>query len=257
MFFLSLPVAREDEIDGGGVREFWGAAKAAVLDVKKLGHRLDLRFDDTEVEIGTGASENFGLRDGVGEGVGGAFKLRALVAVRIGHGKENAAESRAAHPVFRGKICATEERLSVGKKKTGERPAALAGNGANGGLVAGADVRAFVAIDFHGDEMFVDDFGDFGVLVAFAVDDMAPVAPDGADIEEDGLVFGFGTGESGFAPFVPVDRLVRGGAQVGTRGVFQPVFRMVGQTESLSQTRAGQAPPLQKDIHASERQKNY
>jgi len=34
-----------------------------------------------KIEIGTGASENFGLRDGVGEGVGGGFKLCALVAV--------------------------------------------------------------------------------------------------------------------------------------------------------------------------------
>jgi len=60
--------------------------------------------------------------------------------------------------------------------------------------------------------MFVDDLGDFAVFVAFAVDDMAPVAPDGADIEEDGLVFGFGAGEGSVAPFVPVDGLVRGGA---------------------------------------------
>src|SRR5260370_19793774 len=212
MFFLSWAVALEDEIDGGGVREFWGAAKAAVLDVKKLRHGFDLRFDDTEVEIGTGASEDFGLRNSVGEGVGGALELGTLVAIRIGYGKENAAESWAAHVVFRGKICATEERLSVGKKKTGEGPAALAGDGADRGLVAGVNVGALVAIDFYSDEMFVDDLGDFAVFVAFAVDDMAPVAPDGADIKEDRFVFGFGAGGSRVTPFVPVDGLVRGGA---------------------------------------------
>jgi len=108
----------------------------------------------------------------------------------------------------------------------------LAGNGTDGGLVAGVHVRALVAVDLHSDEMFVDDFGDFGVLVAFAVDNVAPVAPDRADIEEDGLVFGLGASESGVAPFVPVDGLVRSGAQIRAGGVFQAVFRVVGQSRS-------------------------
>jgi hypothetical protein len=99
-------------------------------------------------------------------------------------------------------------------------------------LIAGVDVGALVAVDFHGDEVFVDDFGDFGVLVAFAVDDVAPVAPDGTDVEEDGLVLGLGAGEGGGAPFVPIDGLVCGGTQVGAGGVFQAVFRMVGQSRS-------------------------
>src|SRR5467141_805556 len=166
MLFLSLLIAIEDQIDGRGVREFWGAAKAAVLDVKKLGHGLDLRVDDTQVEIGTGASENFGLRDGVGEGVGGAFKLCALVAVGIGDGEKNAAESRAAHLVFGREIGAAEKRFAIREQKTGQRPAPLARDRADRGLIAGVDVGAFVTIHFYGDEVFVDDFGDFGVLVA-------------------------------------------------------------------------------------------
>ncbi len=172
------------------------------------------------------------MRHGVCEGVGGAFKLGALVAVGIGDGEEDAAETGTAHLIFGREISAAEKWLSVGKKKASERPAALAGDGADGGLVTRVDVGALVAIDFHGDEMFVDDLGDFGVFVAFAIDDVAPVAPDGADIEEDGFVFGFGAGESGVTPFVPVDGLVRSGAQVGAGGVFQAVFRMVGQSRS-------------------------
>jgi len=76
-------------------------------------------------------------------------------------------------------------------------------------------------------------FGDFGVFVALAIDDVAPVAPDGADIEEDGFVFGFGAGESGVTPFVPVDGLVRSGAQVGAGGVFQAGFQD-GRSKSLT-----------------------
>src|SRR5580765_3556232 len=61
---------------------------------------------------------------------------------------------------------------------------------------------------------------------------MAPVAPDGSDVEEDGFVFRLGARESGIVPFVPVDWLVRCGAQVGAGGIFQAVFRMVGQSRS-------------------------
>src|SRR5712691_10098960 len=92
--------------------------------------------------------------------------------------------------------------------------------------------------------MFVDDFGDFGVLVAFAVDNVAPMAPDRADIEEDGLVFGLGASESGVAPFVPVDGLVGGGAQIRAGGIFQAVFRMTAQ--ACPYTSGEQAPALQK-----------
>src|SRR6266436_6515225 len=208
------------------MREFRGAAEAAVLDVEELGDGFDLGVNDAEIEIGAGAGEDFGLRNGVGEGVGGALKVGALVAIGIGDGEKNAAKSGAAHLIFRREIGAAPKRFAIREQKARERPATLAGNGADGGLVAGIDVGALVAVHFYGDKMFVDDFGDFGVLVAFAVGDVAPVAPDGADVEEDGLVLGFGAGESGFAPFVPIDGLVRGRAQVGAGGVFQAVFRM-------------------------------
>jgi hypothetical protein len=88
--------------------------------------------------------------------------------------------------------------------------------------------------------MLVDDFGDFDVFVAFAVDDVAPVAPDGTNVEKDGFVFGFGASERGVAPFVPVDGLVRGGTQVGTGGIFEAVFGMVSQSSShFAQRRFG------------------
>src|SRR5882762_5891469 len=156
MLLFRLLVALEDEIDGRRMREFRGAAEAAVFDVEKLGDGFDLRVHDAKVEIGDG--------------------------------EKNAAESGAAHLVVGREIRAAKKGFAVGKQKTGEGPAALSGNGADSGLVAGVNVGALVAIDLHGDEMFIDDFRDFGVLVAFAVDDVAPVAPDGADIEEDGLI---------------------------------------------------------------------
>src|SRR5207245_1472734 len=123
--------AFEDEIDGRRVREFGGAAEAAVLDVEELSDGLDLGIDDAEVEIGAGAGEDFGLRDGVGERVGGALEFGAFVAVGIGNGEKYTAEPGAAHLVFGREISAAEKRLAVGKQKTSQRPAALAGDRAD------------------------------------------------------------------------------------------------------------------------------
>ena len=229
MFFFRLLIALKDQVDSRRVRELRGAAEAAVLNVEKLRDGFDLRVDDAGVEISSGAGEDFRLRNCVGERVGGALKFGAFVTVGIGDGEKDAAKSRPAHLVFRRKIGTAEKRLSIGKQEAGEWPAALAGNGADSGLIAGVNVGAFVPVDFHSDEMFVDDLRDFGVLVGFAVDDVAPVAPYCADVEEDGFVLGLGAGESGIAPFVPVDGLVRGRAQIGAGGIFQAVFRMTAQ----------------------------
>jgi len=53
---------------------------------------------------------------------------------------------------------------------------------------------------------------------------VAPVAPDRADIEQDWFTCRARGFEGWLAPFVPVDRLVRGGAEVGARGIFQAIF---------------------------------
>src|SRR5262249_35267214 len=142
---------------------------------------------------------------------------------------ENASETRTAHLVFGGEIGAAEKRLAIRKQKTGERPAALPGDGADGGLVAGVDIGAFVAIHLYRHEMFIDHLGDFDGFVAFAVNNVAPVAPHGADIEKNGLVLGLGAFERGVTPFVPIDGLVCSGAEVGAGGVFQTVRGVVSQ----------------------------
>ena len=145
---------------------------------------------DAEIEFGTGAGERFGFGYRFGESFGSFQQIRAFLLVGIGDREEDAAKTGAAHLVFRWKIRAAEKRFAIGHQEAGERPAALSADGADGGLVAGVHVGAFVAIHFYGHKMFVDDFGDGGVFVAFAVDDVAPVAPDGADVEEDGFILG-------------------------------------------------------------------
>src|SRR5207249_10564709 len=114
----------------------------------------------------------------------------AFVAIRIGDGEKKAADSGATHLGLGREIGTAKERFAVGKKEACERPAALSGNGTDGGRVARINVGALVAVDSHGDEMLVDDFRELGVLVGIAGDDGAPVAPRGTDIEAAGLVVG-------------------------------------------------------------------
>jgi len=52
---------------------------------------------------------------------------------------------------------------------------------------------------------------------------MAPVAPDRANIEQDGFVFALRRRKGFLAPFVPLDGLVHGGAKIGGRRLGQGV----------------------------------
>ena len=121
--------------------------------------------------------------------------------------------------------------------KTRKRPAALAGNRAHGGLIARVNVWTLVAVHFHGHKILINNLGDFGVLVTLTVDHVAPVAPDRADVQKNGLVFRFRARESGISPFVPVDGLVRRRTQVRAGGILQTVFRMRRHEKSFRFTK--------------------
>jgi hypothetical protein len=100
-------------------------------------------------------------------------------------------------------------------------------------LIARVDVGTFVAIHFHRNEQAVDEFSDFRILVALAIDDVAPVAPDGADIEENRLVFFARAGERRLAPLEPADGLMRRGAQIRAGGILQAILDGVCQEDSF------------------------
>src|SRR5258705_13907082 len=102
----------------------------------------------------------------------------------MGHRQQQAAKTGPTALIVRRKIGAAIKRLAVRKQKTGKRPAALPGKGADGGLAACVDIRALVAVYFYRYKMFVNDFGDVSALVAFPFDDVAPMAPHRADVQQ-------------------------------------------------------------------------
>ena len=121
------------------------------------------------------------------------------------------------------KVRAAVKRPSVGKQKDSEGPATPAGHGGHGGLVARIHIGALIAIHFDGDVQAIDQLGQTRIVITLAIDDVAPVAPDRADVQQDGLVFGARASEGLRTPFLPSHGLVRRGMQIGTCGVRQAV----------------------------------
>ena len=151
---------------------------------------------------------------------GGLVHLGAAVLECLRHGEQDALEAGATVTIFRREVGAAEVGLAIGSEKRGERPAALSADGGDGGLVARIDVGPLVAIHFYGDEVFIDDAGGRRVFVRLAIHDVAPVAPDGSDVEQDWLIFAYGAVERRLPPLHPVHWLMPCGAKV-RRGCFR------------------------------------
>src|SRR5882762_2728666 len=226
LLIFAFLIALENQLNRGSVWKFRRLTEAAISGVEEFGDRLNLRINHPWVEFGFGAGKSFRLRYCVSQGISGPLEVRALIAIGIRHSQQNTSKTGPPALIVGRKIGAAVKRLAVRKQETGKRPTALSGEGANGGLVACIDIRPLVAVDLHSDEMLVNDFGDFGALVAFAVDDMAPVAPDSADVQQYRLVFRLGARKGGIAPFIPGDRLVGGRPQVRTYRILEPIFRL-------------------------------
>ena len=130
------------------------------------------------------------------------------------HGHENAAKAGPAIPLVRREVRSPKIGTSIGREECGERPSALATDGRNCGLVAGVDVRALVTVYLDGNKVLVDERGGICILVAFPVHDMAPMAPDGADVEQDRLVLLDCLRKGLRTPWPPLHGLVHGGAEI-------------------------------------------
>jgi len=96
-------------------------------------------------------------------------------------------------------MCRHINGLPSGVRKRRQRPATLSADSLHRGLVAAIHVRALVAINLDGDEMFVHDAAISGLSLGLAVHHVAPMAPHRADIEQNGFVLAL-RGFNAFAP---------------------------------------------------------
>src|SRR4029077_3430488 len=134
MLFLGFLIALEKQFHRGSVRKFRRLAEPAVANVEKFSNRLDLRINDPEVELASCAVEHFRLGHRVRERIGGALQIGPLVGIRIGDRQQDAPETGPPSLLARGEIRAAIKRFAIRKEKAGQRPSALTGKGADGGL---------------------------------------------------------------------------------------------------------------------------
>ncbi|OLD48053.1 MAG: hypothetical protein AUI83_13695 [Armatimonadetes bacterium 13_1_40CM_3_65_7] len=155
---------------------------------------------------------------------GGIRGLVPALTVVLSHAQQDAFEARPAERIYRREVGAAEEDLPVRREEAGQRPAALSADGADRLLVARVEIGPLVPVNLDGDEVLVDDRRNRGVVVAFVVEHMAPVAPDRPDVEQDRFVLTLRALECLRRPRIPLHGLVRGGAQIRARFVCQAVF---------------------------------
>src|SRR4051812_15505989 len=160
--------------------------------------------------------------------------VAVFIAKGVGDGKQHTSKTGSALHVVRGKVGTAVKRAPIWREKTGQRPATLSSNGLHCDLIAAVDVRALVTVNFDRDETIVDNLRGLWIFVRLAIHHMTPVAPDGADVEQDGLVLPLGRLERLFAPFVPLNGLVHGRAQVRGRSVRKGVEGFGGHDYSLT-----------------------
>src|SRR6185437_13545017 len=224
----------EQQIDGTGVRKLRRVTKASMPFVELTQGSFDHRIHHTDVKYAARALKNLRLGDSFLQRLRGIIHFTAAAFESLGNGLQNTLQTRPAAGVLGRKIGTAEKRLTIRSEKSRERPAALSGNRAHGGLVARVHVGTLVAIHLYGNVKLIDGRRDFRIFVAFAINYMAPMAPHRADIKQDG--FGFGTRflKRLLAPFVPVNRLMRGRTQVRARGILEPVLGPLRHNSNLS-----------------------
>ncbi len=183
-----LDVNIQKQIERAGVGEFGGRAEPAVLRVEHAADVLHQRLHHFFVSAIRASLELLHLAKRFRNLRGAFMNLLTLRLVIVRDGFQQALHARAAGAVLGRKISSPVEGPAVRSKKCRQRPSALASQGAHRRLIARVDIRAFVAIDLYGNERRIDDPRHFSVFVALAVHHVAPVAPDGADVEQDGLV---------------------------------------------------------------------
>ena len=119
--------------------------------------------------------------------------------------------------IFRGKVGSAKEWTPIGSEECGERPSTLSADGLNGSLIPTIHIGALVAIHLDRNIILINELRDLRILVGFAIHYVAPVTPDGTNIEQHRLVLALGLLEGIGAPLMPFDRLMHGRTQIRRR----------------------------------------
>ena len=201
------------------MRELGLRSEAAVDGVELLQGAVDQFVQQRQTRAGSiqvrgVTGEAFAVCDRLHHAAGGLLHLVMLVVERARHGHQHTAKAGPAVALLRREVGTAKVGPAIGCEEGGQRPSALPADGRNRGLVPGVHIGPLVSIHLHRDEVFVDQRGRLGVLVAFAIHDVAPVAPHRTDVQQHRLVLRRGACKGGLAPRLPPHRLMHGRTEV-------------------------------------------
>ena len=140
------------------------------------------------------------------ERVRGQLKLGFGMHGRAGSGVVEDGLEHRKHFVGSEIALTLDDFVAVAVENDSGRPAVV--------FVAIGKIGAGVLVGFDDDVVSLEHFDYGGVAVGVFVHDVAPVAPDGFQIEEDETLFLFGLREDGLGPWLPIEM------SFGSRGGF-------------------------------------
>ena len=208
-------------------------AKAAIAWIKLVEDRAGNLVHKGRRQFPAPPGKGLIVLDGGHHAGGGLQCLIAPLSPDLRQGREHPPKARPPVAFVGRNIGAAEVGPPVGSQKDRQRPTALAGDRRDRDLIARVHVGPLVAIHLDRYKVLVDEPGDLRVLIGLPVHDVAPMAPDSANVEQDGLVLGPGAGKGRLAPGMPPDGLMARRTQVGTGRVFQQVGAARGVVAGL------------------------
>src|SRR5580704_10804970 len=170
------------------MRKLRSLPESAMLSVKHAECGLLNRIDDAGGNPSVAPRKRLRLRDRAFHHLRLLHHVAMFFLKGCGDAGQYALETRSPITICRRKISASIKRLTVGSKKRSERPSPLSADRADRRLIPAVNVRTFVAIHFHRDEMLIHYRCNRRIVVRLAIHHMAPVAPDRPNIKQHRLV---------------------------------------------------------------------
>ena len=174
----------EQELDRARVGKLRRRAPATVDRVERQRQPLDSFGQQRGVERLRACFQPCRARKPLQPGLGLLGDLLAALLPCLGDRGQNLRPGSHSLPRLRRKVGAAVEGELGGGKEDVQRPAALAGHRLHRLHVDRVDVGPLLAVHFDADEVLVHQRGDLGVLKAFALHHVAPVAGRIADRNE-------------------------------------------------------------------------
>src|SRR5215471_18975526 len=115
MLAAGFGIALHEQVERAGMRKLWRRAEPAVISVEKLHCRFHHAVNDRRGQRSGLPGKALRAADGGHHAVSGLDHVSILLAIRLGQGAEDPAKAGTPVMVLWRKICAREERFTLGR----------------------------------------------------------------------------------------------------------------------------------------------